>query len=77
MLFYERIPEDSVSMEDPMTSLVADEIVDMAESHKFKVELSKELKDWIWQDNMQFLQVRKGGVWFTGGSMSLGLLVWI
>ena len=61
MLFYERIPEDRVAMDDPMTSLVADDIVDMAESHKFKVELSKELNDWIWQDNMQFLQVTEWG----------------
>ena len=58
-------------MDDPMTSLVADEIVDMAESHKFKVELSKELNDWIWQDNMQFLQVIQKGIHMVyGGSKS-------
>ncbi|XP_064603807.1 ubiquitin carboxyl-terminal hydrolase 34-like isoform X2 [Liolophura sinensis] len=48
MLFYERIPSGAREKE-----------VEKEESkpvHKFCFELSKELADWIWQDNMQFLQ---------------------
>ncbi|XP_074662968.1 ubiquitin carboxyl-terminal hydrolase 34-like [Tubulanus polymorphus] len=48
MLFYERIPKnkDMEAVEPSCEEQVK----------KFNFELSKELADWIWQDNMQFLQ---------------------
>ncbi|XP_048258866.1 ubiquitin carboxyl-terminal hydrolase 34-like isoform X4 [Haliotis rufescens] len=47
MLFYERCPKGKKP----------EEILDSAEERKkFNFELSKDLGDWIWQDNTQFLQ---------------------
>ena len=56
MLFYERIPEGRSSVDEPLRSPGFDEVD--TEQSKVKIELSKELNEWIWQDNMQFLQVR-------------------
>lgn len=51
MLFYERI--SNKHRDEPMKSTDTEMETDI----KYKVELSPELNDWIWQDNMQFLKV--------------------
>ena len=46
MLFYERVkPERAV-----------EEVQEVKELRKYNVELTLELNEWIWKDNMQFLQ---------------------
>lgn len=49
MLFYERCPIKK-DTEEPKKLLEVEPV------QKFNFELSKELAEWIWQDNMQFLQ---------------------
>ena len=56
MLFYERIPEGRSSVDEALRSPGFEEMD--TEQSKVKIELSKELNEWIWHDNMQFLQVR-------------------
>ncbi|KAL3873492.1 hypothetical protein ACJMK2_036602 [Sinanodonta woodiana] len=52
MLFYERLPKGIEGAENKERMFDA-----LKESpKKFNFELSKELEEWIWQDNMQFLQ---------------------
>jgi predicted XRE-type DNA-binding protein len=57
MLFYERI--SAKQREEPTRSTDTE----TEEQHKYKVELSTELNEWIWQDNMQFLKVSSFMYW--------------
>ncbi|GIZ02412.1 ubiquitin carboxyl-terminal hydrolase 34 [Caerostris extrusa] len=53
MLFYERMnPKDSDTVQAATTKVT----LDNNEDHSPQIELSSELAEWIWQDNMQFLQ---------------------
>lgn len=61
MLFYERCPLNmNDSMDCPSTTLENHEsgsmLVARSPSPVATFELSKELEDWIWQDNMHFIQ---------------------
>ena len=58
MLFYERIPEGRSSVDEALRSPPPGFEEMDTEQSKVKIELSKELNEWIWHDNMQFLQVR-------------------
>ena len=63
MLFYERCPPNGTDvMEYPSTTL---DVIDNASNLSPRpaspatsttFELSKELEDWIWQDNMHFIE---------------------
>ena len=55
MLFYERIKPGAAKEEGIKMMPVAMETEEV--TLKLKIELSKELNEWIWQDNMQFLKV--------------------
>lgn len=61
MLFYERVNKDEgkepvwASTEGGSKEESAD-CIEETSSQVPEVKLSKELEDWIWQDNMQFLQ---------------------
>lgn len=61
MLFYERVSKEEVkeqawSSSEGGSREEASECVEETNAHVPEVKLSKELEDWIWQDNMQFLQ---------------------
>ncbi|KAK5649017.1 hypothetical protein RI129_003909 [Pyrocoelia pectoralis] len=60
MLFYERCPKPSVPREGAecqSTALESDfNIISPASPTPTTFELSKELEDWIWEDNMHFIQ---------------------
>lgn len=61
MLFYERVNKEETK-EQAWCSLEGGskeesvECVEETNSQVPDIKLSKELEDWIWQDNMQFLQ---------------------
>lgn len=57
MLFYERCP--IITSDNSESSSTTPESVDSQSHYNTSVatfELSKELEDWIWQDNMHFIQ---------------------
>ncbi|KAI4467227.1 ubiquitin carboxyl-terminal hydrolase [Holotrichia oblita] len=62
MLFYERCPLNNESIEYPSTTLESGDSSSNSSqcpaspSPSTTFELSKELEDWIWQDNMHFIQ---------------------
>lgn len=58
MLFYERCPViTSDNSESSSTTLESgDNAVANTQQSAATFELSKELEDWIWQDNMHFIQ---------------------
>lgn len=59
MLFYEQCPITNIeSAECPSTAVEADlnVISPCSPTPNTTFELSKELEDWIWQDNMHFIQ---------------------
>lgn len=61
MLFYERVNKDEIKEQAwcSMESGSKEELNECLEDTSAQVpeiKLSKELEDWIWQDNMQFLQ---------------------
>lgn len=58
MLFYERCPQTQ-NTDCPSTALDSPDNVALQSRSPSPVatfELSKELEDWIWQDNMHFIQ---------------------
>lgn len=58
MLFYERCPLVSSDSSESASSTVetAETVYAQQISSVATFELSKELEDWIWQDNMHFIQ---------------------
>lgn len=57
MLFYERCPTAESSNErSPSTTGDSCENISSSPTPTMTIELSKELEDWIWQDNMHFIQ---------------------
>uniref|UniRef100_A0A6P7F8D8 ubiquitinyl hydrolase 1 n=1 Tax=Diabrotica virgifera virgifera TaxID=50390 RepID=A0A6P7F8D8_DIAVI len=57
MLFYERCPlSEPMNQRSPSTTGESCETIPSSPSSVMTIELSKELEDWIWQDNMHFIQ---------------------
>lgn len=58
MLFYERCPLPSSDSSESASSAVesGETVYTQQVSSVATFELSKELEDWIWQDNMHFIQ---------------------
>lgn len=63
MLFYERAPPGSSLQRQgsggpmvPLVPLASSSSSVLGTTHVHTIELPKDLADWIWEDNMQFLQ---------------------
>ncbi|XP_076312719.1 ubiquitinyl hydrolase 1 puf isoform X2 [Tachypleus tridentatus] len=58
MLFYERVNPKEVQQSLPGQTASGQPTVEVTSDQNQTFELSQELAEWIWQDNMQFLQDR-------------------